>query len=126
MLGEPDHVDPEFVGEPGLVQCLVDHDAVAFGIATIREQEIAEFHRPSSSSGTPAGISMRLCVAQGSPDDNGQEEIRPYPCALEERGPARKTKATSSAERPGAPGQVARLTLAGGGRTARTFKGRTQ
>ena len=60
MLGEPDHVDPELVGEPGLVQRLVDHDAVPFGIAAIREQEIAEFHRPSSSSGTPVGVSMRL------------------------------------------------------------------
>jgi hypothetical protein len=44
MLGEPDHVDPELVGEPSLAQRLVDHDAVAFEVAAIRKQKIAEFH----------------------------------------------------------------------------------
>ena len=44
MLGEPDHVDPELVGEPSLAQRLVDHDAVAFGVAAIRKQEVAESH----------------------------------------------------------------------------------
>jgi hypothetical protein len=39
MLGEPDYVDPEFVGQPCLAQRLVDHDAVAFGVAAIGKQK---------------------------------------------------------------------------------------
>ena len=44
MLGKPDHVDAEFVGEQRLAQGLVDHDAVPLGIAAVRKEEIAKFH----------------------------------------------------------------------------------
>src|SRR5215472_12849893 len=44
VLGEPDHIDPELVGQPGFAQRLVDDGAVPLGIAAVRKQEIAEFH----------------------------------------------------------------------------------
>ena len=37
MLGEPDHIDAERVGEPRLAQGLVDHDAVPLGIPAVRK-----------------------------------------------------------------------------------------
>jgi hypothetical protein len=44
MLGEPDHIDAEFVRKPGLAQGLVDHGPIALEIAAVGEQKIAEFH----------------------------------------------------------------------------------
>ena len=44
MLGEPDHIDTEGVGEPSLAQGFIDHNAVPRGIPAVRKQEIAEFH----------------------------------------------------------------------------------
>ena len=50
MLGEPNHVELEFVGQPCLAQGFVDHDPVALGGAAARKQKIAEFHAARSHS----------------------------------------------------------------------------
>ena len=54
VLGEPDHVNAEFVREPSLAQGLVDDGAVMPGIAAVGKQEIAEFHyRPRPEPDPP-------------------------------------------------------------------------
>jgi hypothetical protein len=44
MLGKPDHVDAELVGQPRLAERLVNYDAVPLGIPAVRNEEITEFH----------------------------------------------------------------------------------
>ena len=44
MLGQPNHVDAQLVGEQRLAQGLVDHGAVALEIAAVGKQEITEEH----------------------------------------------------------------------------------
>ncbi len=62
MLGQPDRVDAQFVGEPGFAQGLVDHDPVALGIAAVGKQEIAEFH-----AATPRAGAVYCLLALASP-----------------------------------------------------------
>ena len=52
VLGQPDHIDAQFVGQRRLAQGLLDDRAVARRIAAIGKQEVAEFHtrRPLRSS----------------------------------------------------------------------------
>jgi hypothetical protein len=47
VFGEPDHIDPERVRQPGFAQCLVDDDAVALRLAAVGEEKIREFHGPA-------------------------------------------------------------------------------
>ena len=56
VLGEPDHIAAEFVGEPCLAQRLVDYDAVPLGIAAVGKQEIAEFQHSTSKPLRPEPI----------------------------------------------------------------------
>src|SRR6516165_9652824 len=64
VLGEPNHIDAELVGQPGFTQCLVDDSAVPLGVAAVRKQKIAEFHAgpppsPSAASRTAFGEAVK-------------------------------------------------------------------
>ena len=57
VFGEPNDVDAELVGEMGLADRLVDHDAVMVGVAAVGKQEVGEFHADAPSK--PRRISGR-------------------------------------------------------------------
>ena len=54
VLGQPDHVGAQLVGQRRLAQGLLDHRAVLRRIAAIGKQEIAEFHRVLRSGAAPS------------------------------------------------------------------------
>src|SRR5215471_6482405 len=67
MLGEPNHIDAELVGKPGLPQGLVDDGAVAPGVTAIRKQEIADLHDNTSCSRASRDASPGLSSSSALP-----------------------------------------------------------